>query len=213
MQTALAVRDVWMIVAELLVFVIIYFVTMLAVLGGFDALAARAVRRAGSRCTSWRCAYFVPRLGRVARGAGRRALADDRPHHRRVHQHRHRQAVLARAARGRASRAARCRSSWAPCTRRCASSPASRSSTTCCRMALIAATAGVDAVAVDAGPGRRRRGRRRHRDGAAPERHLALGDVGDGGAVRAHRHGAGRHQHAVAAARGRRPRRTRSRSS
>src|SRR5207245_6170842 len=36
MQTALAVRDVWMILAELLVFVIIYFVTMLAALGGFD---------------------------------------------------------------------------------------------------------------------------------------------------------------------------------
>ena len=47
-------------------------------------------------------------------------------------------------------------------------------------MALIAATRGRHALAVDAGPGRRRRGRRRHRDGAAPERHLALGDVGDG---------------------------------
>ena len=47
-------------------------------------------------------------------GAGRRALADDRPHHRRLHQHRHRQAVLARAAARPASRAARCRSSWSP---------------------------------------------------------------------------------------------------
>jgi len=36
MQTALAVRDTWLIVAELLVFVIIYFVTLLAVLGNFD---------------------------------------------------------------------------------------------------------------------------------------------------------------------------------
>ena len=32
--------------------------------------------------------------------AGRRALADDRPHHRRLHQHRHGQALFARAARG-----------------------------------------------------------------------------------------------------------------
>ena len=63
------------------------------------------------------------------------------------------------------------------------------------------------AVAVDARRGRRRRGRRGHGDGAAPERHLALGDVGDGQPVRAHRHGAGRHQHAVAAAHGGRPRR------
>lgn len=65
MQTALAVRDTWMILAEMLVFVIIYFVTLLAVLGGFDrwmllpfigwlVLYAAAL---------W---YFVPRLGRVA---------------------------------------------------------------------------------------------------------------------------------------------------
>ena len=37
MQTALAVRDVWMILGELLVFVVIYFATMMAVVGGFDA--------------------------------------------------------------------------------------------------------------------------------------------------------------------------------
>jgi ATP-binding cassette subfamily B multidrug efflux pump len=66
MQTALAVRDTWLIVAELLVFVIIYFVTLLAVLGNFDprllipflawvALYILALR------------YFVPRLGKVAR--------------------------------------------------------------------------------------------------------------------------------------------------
>jgi len=33
MQTALAVRDTWIIVTELIVFVVIYFATMLAVLG------------------------------------------------------------------------------------------------------------------------------------------------------------------------------------
>ncbi len=65
MQTALAVRDTWMILAELLVFVIIYFVTLLLVLGGFDlwlmgpflgwvVLYIAALR------------YFVPRLARVA---------------------------------------------------------------------------------------------------------------------------------------------------
>jgi ATP-binding cassette subfamily B multidrug efflux pump len=65
MQTALAVRDTWMILAELLVFVIIYFVTLLAVLGGFDvwllvpfvgwvALYTGALR------------WFVPRLASVA---------------------------------------------------------------------------------------------------------------------------------------------------
>jgi ATP-binding cassette subfamily B multidrug efflux pump len=65
MQTALAVRDTWMIVADILVFVLIYFATMAALVGGFDAwlllpflgwlgLYALAV---------W---YFVPRLGRVS---------------------------------------------------------------------------------------------------------------------------------------------------
>jgi ATP-binding cassette subfamily B multidrug efflux pump len=66
MQTALAVRDVWIILAELLVFVIIYFATMLAVLGGFDLWLLAAF-------FGWVALYvaalrlFVPRLGRVAR--------------------------------------------------------------------------------------------------------------------------------------------------
>ncbi len=66
MQTALAVRDTWLIVAELLVFVIIYFVTLLAVLGNFDA-------RLLIPFLAWVALYilalyfFVPRLGKVAR--------------------------------------------------------------------------------------------------------------------------------------------------
>jgi ATP-binding cassette subfamily B multidrug efflux pump len=66
MQTALAVRDTWLIVAELLVFVVIYFVTLLAVLGNFDA-------RLLIPFLAWVALYiaalyfFVPRLGRVAR--------------------------------------------------------------------------------------------------------------------------------------------------
>ena len=66
MQTALAVRDVWMVVAELLVFVMIYFVTMLAVLGGFDPwlLGGFLGWLALYSVSLW---YFVPRLGRVAR--------------------------------------------------------------------------------------------------------------------------------------------------
>ena len=65
MQTALAVRDVWMIIADILVFVAIYFATMILIVGSFDlwvvgpfalwlALYALAIR------------YFVPRLGKVA---------------------------------------------------------------------------------------------------------------------------------------------------
>ena len=66
MQTALAVRDVCLILGDILVFVTIYFVTMVAVVGNFNAwlllpflawvlLYAVAIR------------YFVPRLSRVAK--------------------------------------------------------------------------------------------------------------------------------------------------
>ena len=66
MQTALAVRDTWIIVTELIVFVVIYFATMLAVLGRFDLklmlpfVGWLVVYVAALR-------YFVPRLGRIAR--------------------------------------------------------------------------------------------------------------------------------------------------
>ena len=78
MQTALAVRDVWMIVADILVFVAIYIVTMMLIVGGFDlwvvmpflgwlTLYAVAVR------------YFVPRLAKVAqRQADARSLMTGR---------------------------------------------------------------------------------------------------------------------------------------
>ena len=65
MQTALAVRDAWFIVADLAVFVVIYFVTLLAVLGGFALwmllpVLGWLVLYAGALY------YFVPRMGAVA---------------------------------------------------------------------------------------------------------------------------------------------------
>ncbi len=65
MQTALAVRDTVMIVCDILVFVIIYFVTMVLLAGGFDWLLLVPF-------VGWLLLYmaalrfFVPRLGRVA---------------------------------------------------------------------------------------------------------------------------------------------------
>ena len=65
MQTALAVRDVWMILADVMVFVIIYFVTMVVGAGGFDL-------RLMLPFLGWlvlyiaACVYFVPRLGRIS---------------------------------------------------------------------------------------------------------------------------------------------------
>ena len=66
MQTALAVRDVWMILADILVFVVIYFVTMVAVVGSFDlwVLVPFLGWLALYVLALW---YFVPRLGRVAK--------------------------------------------------------------------------------------------------------------------------------------------------
>ncbi|WP_210756942.1 ABC transporter ATP-binding protein [Azohydromonas sediminis] len=78
MQTALAVRDVWLIVTDILVFVVIYFVTMTAVIGTFD-LRALGPFVAWLALYAASLAYFVPRLGRVAkRQADARSLMTGR---------------------------------------------------------------------------------------------------------------------------------------
>ena len=66
MQTALAVRDVWMIVCDILVFIVIYFVTLVAVVGSFHILMLAPL-------LGWLILYlltlrfFVPRLAGVAK--------------------------------------------------------------------------------------------------------------------------------------------------
>ena len=66
MQTALAAREVVLILCDILVFVVIYFVTMTAVVGGFDSWLLLPF-------VGWVAAYlialwwFVPRMGRVAK--------------------------------------------------------------------------------------------------------------------------------------------------
>jgi ATP-binding cassette subfamily B multidrug efflux pump len=64
MQTALAVRDTWFTVADILVFTIIYFVTMIAVVGHFDFWMLLPFV---SWVTLYACAvaWFVPRLARI----------------------------------------------------------------------------------------------------------------------------------------------------
>ncbi|MDO8962254.1 MAG: ABC transporter ATP-binding protein [Methylophilus sp.] len=78
MQTALAVRDVWFIVSDIMVYVVIYFVTIVTVVGGFSlmvvwpfliwlALYVSALR------------YFIPRLAKVSQQqADARALMTGR---------------------------------------------------------------------------------------------------------------------------------------
>jgi len=64
MQTALAVRDTWFTVADILVFTTIYFVTMVAVVGHFDfALLLPFLGWVAlyGACVAW----FVPRLARI----------------------------------------------------------------------------------------------------------------------------------------------------
>jgi ATP-binding cassette subfamily B multidrug efflux pump len=65
MQTALAVRDVWFIVADILVFVIIYFVTMVAVVGHFNSTVMLPFL-VWVICYISSLSYFVPRLAKVS---------------------------------------------------------------------------------------------------------------------------------------------------
>jgi ATP-binding cassette, subfamily B, multidrug efflux pump len=66
MQTSLAVRDTWLIVTDILVYVLIYFVTMVAVVASFDAWLALpfGVWLGCYVVVLW---YFVPKLGAVAK--------------------------------------------------------------------------------------------------------------------------------------------------
>ncbi len=65
MQTALAVRDVWFIVADILVFVVIYFVTMVAVVGHFNSTVIWPFL-VWVICYIASLSYFVPRLAKVS---------------------------------------------------------------------------------------------------------------------------------------------------
>ncbi|MDR0577651.1 MAG: ABC transporter ATP-binding protein/permease [Candidatus Accumulibacter sp.] len=66
MQTALAVRDTCFIVTDILVFVVIYFVTLALVLGGFDGWML-APLFGWLACYLCALRHFVPRLARVSR--------------------------------------------------------------------------------------------------------------------------------------------------
>lgn len=65
MQTALAVRDVWFIVSDIMVYVVIYFVTIVTVVGGFDLLMV-------SPFLVWlilyvaALRYYIPKLAKVS---------------------------------------------------------------------------------------------------------------------------------------------------
>ena len=65
MQTALAVRDTWLIVVDILVYVAVYFGTLVAIVASFDAwLMLPFAVWLGLYLIALR--YFVPRLGKVA---------------------------------------------------------------------------------------------------------------------------------------------------
>jgi ATP-binding cassette subfamily B multidrug efflux pump len=65
MQTALAVRDTWTTVADILVYVVVYFITVAAVVAGLNwwLLAPFLMWMAGYGVA---LVYFVPRLGKIA---------------------------------------------------------------------------------------------------------------------------------------------------
>ncbi len=78
MQTALAVRDTILIVADILVFVVIYFVTMGAVVGGFDLWLLMPFL-GWLACYALALFFFIPRLSKWAKAqADARALMTGR---------------------------------------------------------------------------------------------------------------------------------------
>ena len=65
MQTALAVRDIWVTIADILVYVVVYLIAVSAVVASFDTWLL--VPFVGWMAVyGLALAYFVPRLGRVA---------------------------------------------------------------------------------------------------------------------------------------------------
>jgi ATP-binding cassette, subfamily B, multidrug efflux pump len=66
MQTSLAVRDVWIVVADIFAFVIVYFVTLTLVIGTFDLwMLAPFLMWLVLYVSS--AIYFIPRFGRIAK--------------------------------------------------------------------------------------------------------------------------------------------------
>ncbi len=178
MQTALAVRDTWMILADILVFVVIYFVTIAMVVGNFDiwlllpfmgwlALYLLAL------------GYFVPRLGAVAKAqADARSLMTGRITDAytnittvKLFSHTQREAGYAQGA---------MEEFLQTVYRQMRLVTGFEIVNHVLSMGLIASTGRSDAVAVDPRQVGVGRGRGGHRHGAAAERHLALGHVGDG---------------------------------
>lgn len=66
MQTALAVRDMWFIMADILVFVSIYFITLVVIVGNFHLWMILPFLGWLSLYVA-SLSYFVPRLGRISR--------------------------------------------------------------------------------------------------------------------------------------------------
>ena len=105
MQTALAVRDVVMILGDIMVFVVIYFVTLAAVVGSFDAwlLVPFMAWLLSYVSAVW---YFVPRMARISKAqADARSLMTGRITDAytniatvKLFSHTHREAGFARAA-------------------------------------------------------------------------------------------------------------------
>ena len=98
MQTALALRDVVMTVADMVVYVLVYFITSGVILSSFDVWLILPF----DLLDDWiRHDYALPdsQARQNRRASGGCALTDDRPHYRRLFQHHHRQTLLPRRAR------------------------------------------------------------------------------------------------------------------
>ena len=118
MQTALAVRETVTKVLDVFVYVVVYFIGTLYLVGRADLWLTLPL-------VLWLAAYvgilvyFIPRLQTRLDDPGRRARADDRPHRRQLHQHPDHQALRPYRSASRTMPATRWTSSWSPSTARC----------------------------------------------------------------------------------------------
>ena len=191
MQTALAVRECVIKLIDVLNYVIVYFLGMLVIVGSADWRLA--VPLAVWLVLLHRAAALLhPAARQGGRGAGRRALDDDRPRRRQLHQHPDGEAVFACAPRGLIRQGGHGELSRDGLPLDAARHHAVRRALRAQFAAAVFGDRDVDLAVARQGCDDRR-GCRGHRPRAEAVGHVAMDHVGSVGPVREYRHGAGRH--------------------
>ncbi len=177
MQTALAVRDTVMTCTDMLVYVAVYLITLGVILVAHRRLAAAAVCAVvGVVCGTMRAMHSA--LGQNRAAPSRCPQPDDRPHHRRLFQHHHREAFFARLAREAAYAKASMRELMQTVHGADAPGHGARLASHVLERVAHRGHRRAGLVAVEPRPGGRWRSGHRHRHGFAAQQHVAMDYVG-----------------------------------